>query len=901
MDFKDSFNTQNSDVYKDILNATETNCQQHLSKDCSVTNLTLRSGSTIADFTLSSSSQGGTQVQLVIDEMLNQLAEKYPVMFVSTKKFNTSVPSEQIIAGGPVIVTCGPPPTNFGSDLTVEWTFKDKIIQTDKPSQDRTSKYTITKFFDIHEGTYVCKMNRADGATFTQSSVLKSKPAPLIFVDPVRGTVKCGDSVTLQCSVNSDYKVQFNGLDLPTLSPDSKISYVYTAPEGCTTQQKTIICQETNSVAKETIILTLTPNVVCEGKDGFSAGQLGFEAVASCEKGKVGNKTAVCKIDGTYGDFQDNCVLEVIHNLLLQSEELDEVTLPGFLKDLKDAAFNNTKTITDSPATIRAMVQILENVAKRADSLNITIFEESTKNIMESAGILTTDTARKSWLNLNNENSTNQQNKFASSSFLRAFEGITTSVVNQPLKINTPHIIFTKTNFTNFFSENFNSSVEIDIPEAGGGKQSITVILFASMDIVLPAREKATLSSTVINGKVALIRPNSDITNISIAFDVLNDTLGNPKCVFWKFDLFDGLGGWSNDGCSFVYSINGTVSCNCNHTTSFSILMSPSSPDDPVLNFITYIGVGISMACLVICLIIEGIVWRKIRRNTTSYLRHVSIVNIAVSLLIADIWFIIGAAISNTKNAPACTATTFFIHFFYLALFFWMLASGLLLLYRTVSVFEGGLSKMSMLIIGFCLGYGAPLIIATITIAATAPSDQYIRENAVCWLNWDGSKALLGFVIPALMIVVINLIILIVVIAKLLRRRVGENAAQAGEKHVLVVIARSLAVLTPFFGLTWGLGVGTMVSPQNKGIHITFALFNSLQGFFILVFGTLLDRTVRSALTPSQLSTSQARTTSTGTGTLSSGVGNFFRRLRKGRHSSNGYHVSSNVPTASNI
>ncbi|KAM4713091.1 adhesion G-protein coupled receptor F1-like [Anableps anableps] len=364
------------------------------------------------------------------------------------------------------------------------------------------------------------------------------------------------------------------------------------------------------------------------------------------------------------------------------------------------------------------------------------------------------------------------------------------------------------------------------------------------MDNVLPAREKANTSSSVINGRVALIQPESDMTNISIIFDVLNDTLGNPKCVFWDFELLGGLGGWSDEGCSFVLSVNGTVRCNCNHTTSFSILMSPGSPGDPVLDYITYIGVGISMGSLIICLIIEGIVWRKIRRNTTSYLRHVSIVNITVSLLIADIWFIIGAAISNTKNPPACTAATFFIHFFYLALFFWMLASGLLLLYRTVSVFDGGLSKMSMLAIGFSLGYGAPLIIATITVAATAPSNQYIRENVVCWLNWNGSKALLGFVIPAVMIVVVNLIILIVVISKILRRRVGENAAQIGEKHVLYVIARSLAVLTPLFGLTWGLGVGVMVSPKNRGIHITFALFNSLQGFFILVFGTLLDKTV---------------------------------------------------------
>lgn len=61
------------------------------------------------------------------------------------------------------------------------------------------------------------------------------------------------------------------------------------------------------------------------------------------------------------------------------SQELDKVTLPGFLETLKDATINNTKTITDSPATINAMVNILENIARRVDFLNITINEESTR------------------------------------------------------------------------------------------------------------------------------------------------------------------------------------------------------------------------------------------------------------------------------------------------------------------------------------------------------------------------------------------------------------------------------------------------------------------------------------------------------------------------------------------
>lgn len=456
-----------------------------------------------------------------------------------------------------------------------------------------------------------------------------------------------------------------------------------------------------------------------------------------------------------------------------------------------------------------------------------------------TVGVLTTDEAKESWDVLNNNDTRNisetrsnsPKAESVSSTLLQSLETVTSRLINDSFDIDTPSILLNKTTFTDTFNADLDSSVEIDIPESDGGKQtqSITVITFASMHNVLPARDEDNSTSFVINGRVVLVQSNGTVNNVSFTFDIRNDTLGNPQCVFWNFSLFDGLGGWDDEGCKLVYSVNESVTCNCDHLTSFSILMSPNSPDDPVLDFITYIGVGISMASLVICLIIEAVIWRKIRRNNTSYLRHVSIVNIAVSLLIANIWFIIGAHIDD-KHPDACSTATFFIHFFYLALFFWMLASGLLLLYRTVSVFDGGLSKKSMLAIGFSLGYGAPLIIAVITIAVTAPKQAYTRTGTgVCWLNWDKSKALLAFVIPALLIVAINLVILLVVIYKMLRRRAVGDAAQAAERHVLVVIARSLAVLTPFFGLTWGLGVGTMTPPYDRGIHIAFAFFNSLQ------------------------------------------------------------------------
>lgn len=452
------------------------------------------------------------------------------------------------------------------------------------------------------------------------------------------------------------------------------------------------------------------------------------------------------------------------------------------------------------------------------------------------------DESRGSWDTLNGEfaagdRSTHRshfevtQNGSVSSRLLASIETISKALTDDPdFNIATRLIILNRTSFSGSFSASLNSSVELDLLGPLQNNSFITTINFNSLDNVLLPNNTNNDTSLVINGNVVLVQSTSNVTNVTFIFDIANTTLTDPLCVFWDFSALQGQGGWGTAGCT-LGRFNQTVTCNCDHVTSFSILMSTSVSTRvlnlPFLSYITYIGVGISMASLVICLIIEAIVWRKIKNNRTAYLRHVCIVNIAVSLLIADIWFIISAAISGKEiGRDACSTAAFFIHFFYLALFFWMLMSALLLLYYTVRVFEGGLSEGSMLAIGFSVGYGGPLIIAVITIAVTAPSGAYVRENGICWLNWDLSMALLAFVIPALAIVFINLVILLVVLYKILSSRsMGNNP----DKNNLLVIVRSLAVLTPFFGTTWGLGVGTLTSPENVGIHIAFAIFNSLQ------------------------------------------------------------------------
>ncbi|XP_016886288.1 adhesion G protein-coupled receptor F5-like isoform X2 [Cynoglossus semilaevis] len=904
--YSPEYNNPENAVHQQVLETIETNSKANIKTFKSAKIVQFRKGSTVVDYTIEADTLPETERQALEEGIFTQLAESYPMIYQSS----TFLPFQRPFLGRPVTLTCGPIPLvlGFTGSWTTEWRRNKTLILEDSEHQitkhSNSSTLKVNRFFITDTGDYECRLKEKHIFRQISNGILSAKRTPDIQVTPVRQKVMCepGKTVSLECSVKSPYKVKFK--DLP-VEPGLSIKHVHTVGANCLTSTVKFVCQEVTypTLFNKTITLDLVKgSFLCVGNDDYGVGDLGDRAFVSCKENEVGEKIAECQKNGSWIIVEDDCVLKPIQELLDQSEHLNNNSLPEFLEELSITTVTFRKEVVESPNNIDSIVSILDNVANIVQSKNIEIGQPLMEDILETAGVLTTDEARESWETINSDMSANSSLRASnrtfngSSSFLRSLELITSHLNNQSFNIETPFITLNKTTFTDSlmetFSANSSSSVGVYIPEASGGVKEITIITFSSLDNVLPARDKDNTSSNVINGDVVLIQSQGSIDNISLTFDVFNNTLNAPQCVYWNFSLFNGLGGWDDQGCKLTYDINDTVTCTCNHLTSFSILMSPITIDLPALDYITYIGVGISMLSLVICLIIEAIIWRKIRGNNTAYLRHVSIVNIAVSLLIANIWFIIGAAISDSdvRNPPACTAATFFIHLFYLALFFWMLASALLLLYRIVSDFGGSLSKASLLAIGFVLGYGVPLLIAIITIAVTAPVDTYTRESGVCWLNWNKSKALLAFVIPALLIVAINFIILLLVLYKMLRRRAVPDAAHPAERNALVVIARTLAFLTPFFGLTWGLGVGTMTNPNNIGIHISFAFFNSLQGFFILVFGTLLDKQVWTEM--ARVLPTSSGTRSTTAGYSSSGLGGIFSNRRRG------YNISSQESTS---
>ncbi|XP_021793048.2 adhesion G protein-coupled receptor F4 [Papio anubis] len=348
-----------------------------------------------------------------------------------------------------------------------------------------------------------------------------------------------------------------------------------------------------------------------------------------------------------------------------------------------------------------------------------------------------------------------------------------------------------------------------------------------------------------VNGLVLSVVLPEKLQEIVLTFEKINKSRNaRAQCVGWHSKKRR----WDEKACQMISDIKNEVKCRCNYTStvmSFSILMSPKSMTDKVLDYITCIGLSVSILSLVLCLIIEATVWSRVVVTEISYMRHVCIVNIAVSLLTANVWFIIGSNF-NTKaqDHNMCVAVIFFSHFFYLSLFFWMLFKALLIIYGILVIFRR-MMKSRMMVIGFAIGYGCPLIIAVTTVAITEPKNGYMRLEA-CWLNWDNTKALLAFAIPALVIVAVNLIVVLVVAINTQRPSIGSSKSQ--DVAIIMRISKNVAILTPLLGLTWGFGIATLIEGTSLTFHIIFALLNAFQGFFILLFGTIMDHKIRDAL-----------------------------------------------------
>ncbi|NWW77655.1 AGRF5 protein, partial [Climacteris rufus] len=740
-----------------------------------------------------------------------------------------------------------------------------------------TSELTVKSAMQDWTGTYIC--------TFTQKNLESSANVTIevvslplkqnILIDPIATTIQCKVPHALECCISvktvRDYSVTFvvqqNEFQVVKMRKKNLLCYMYNHTEKECSKEKEFVahCTFTNRVGQrvdsEHIKLHLIPGKEVSCSDKLGTGTERATLIKPCcelnnPKGFTrGNTTYKC-INSSWKLARNDCLSGPVNDLLSSAESLvnspeAKANLPAYLAELKEQTGKELSTINNSPANLGAIVTILAMVSSiPAEAEELTI-----QNFLSTVDLVVDDSTTEAWEDLNKEKTQK------SSLLLKSVENF--SLRLQPVNNTIPSVsantvqlqggVVKENNNTDYnkafhSTENLTATVLISENEIQTLTQNSTIVsvMYSKLGHILPRNEFEYVNGLLITTTVSSNR--SQKFNVNMTFAKKDLSLKMPKCVFWNFTLNNHRGDWDTRGCTPT-ELGFHVVCSCNHLTSFSILMSPDRSSELFFeDYISYVGLAVSIVSLVVCIIIESLVWKYVTNNTTSYMRHVCILNIATSLLIADVWFIVTASISDQNqhlSRGICVMATFFIHLFYLCVFFWMLSLGLILFYRLVFILHNT-SKTAQKAVAFCLGYVCPFVIAVTTIAVTLPRNNYTSKD-VCWLNWKDSKALLAFVIPALIIVATNLFIAAVVIIKILRPTIGDRSSSQ-ERKSLFQIGKSVAILTPLLGLTWGFGLATIIKNSHRAFHILFALLNAFQGLFILVFGTLWDKKIQEAL-----------------------------------------------------
>lgn len=330
---------------------------------------------------------------------------------------------------------------------------------------------------------------------------------------------------------------------------------------------------------------------------------------------------------------------------------------------------------------------------------------------------------------------------------------------------------------------------------------------------------------------VAAVVDSNSTVNIRMAYPIPeNDTAGNsPSCIFWNMTDDE----WSQVGCTLVKSSENMSYCDCNHLTSFSMLLSKTPVNLPYLDQLTYIGLGVSICSLIVFLIIEFLVWNAVVKSNLSHFRHTSLVNISLCLLIADCSFV-ASSFPNILNNTLCLILTLAKHFFYLGMFFWMLCLSMMLLHQLIFVFNP-LRKRVYMPLAIIVGYFFPLAIVAVTyLYYNNRKDVTYYNRATCWLTYVSSMqgSLYAFLLPIGFIVFANLCSMVVVISTLLKPAATENTKK-DDKEAAKSVIKVIVFLTPVFGGTWILGLFVFLMNDSSTVKViinyAFTIVNSLQ------------------------------------------------------------------------
>ena len=329
---------------------------------------------------------------------------------------------------------------------------------------------------------------------------------------------------------------------------------------------------------------------------------------------------------------------------------------------------------------------------------------------------------------------------------------------------------------------------------------------------------------------------------------------------------------WSTNGCQFETLEDGAIFCNCNHTTTFGVLLAVRSftIPSPVTTFIIALEI-ISIIALLLTIVLLTWLKKSIHNDRT-----IVQINLAISLLLLHLCIVVADLVKDRSRAGFCQTFAVFIQFFTLTTAFWMLNEGIVLYFKTYkNALSFNLKKVFPRLAA--VAWGFPIIYVIICASSGLALDVYLDKKPsldafpnqtvntsdpffnLCYVGFE-TGMIYSVVVPLALILVITTAIVVKTSAKInamnkelakmrptgkqlsnksdkgpSRKKAQYNEMNARRKMMKQAsnTLRALVLLIPVLGITWFLGFLVNIPGAEVYFVVIFGVINGLQGVFI--------------------------------------------------------------------
>ncbi|XP_075529492.1 latrophilin Cirl-like isoform X6 [Dermacentor variabilis] len=311
------------------------------------------------------------------------------------------------------------------------------------------------------------------------------------------------------------------------------------------------------------------------------------------------------------------------------------------------------------------------------------------------------------------------------------------------------------------------------------------------------------------------------------------ENVTNPRCVFWSFDDEE----WLTEGC-WLKETNETHSvCACNHLTNFALAMDRRPPEFTSTEQKMQLFVYASFAACMILLIAAGFTLQAFRSLKGE--RVTIHKNACLCLLLTEA--LLASGLGGHPQRVVCGVLAGFLHYFWLAAYFWALLEGFQL-YTVLLDVLGTEPPSSRLRWYYLLAYGAPAVIVCVSAGISpssygAPLGPSLQSRRACWIDMEGHQ-LWSFVGPAAFCAALCLIFLAMVFCKA-HRHVDLHATLKSKEQERIANTRSLSAhsLLVLASLCLVSSFAQLHVSRGSLVHTSlFSVLNILLGVAVLVF-----------------------------------------------------------------